>query len=180
MITWLSGDEGIVNSAVHGELSFNTCENFSDSEFSSEDVHKEVEFTLALVSTRSENPMKRRGKTAANGVILYPQEKGKKRAIRLMRTKRDKDPILEEQKKREEAEKRKKKEEEEVKRKEEEQLREAERKRKEEAAAALEAAKCKVNTNIKMLSKLNVIFICPNPVKRSWFCVGIYAITNFI
>lgn len=62
MITWLSGDEGIVNSANHGELSFDTCENFSDSEFSSEDVHKEVEFTLALVSTRSENPMKRREK----------------------------------------------------------------------------------------------------------------------
>lgn len=97
-----------------------------------------------------------------------------------MRTKRDKDPILEEQKKREEAEKRKKKEEEEVKRTEEEQLREAERKRKEEAAAALEAAKCKVNTNIKMFSKLNVIFICPNPVISSWFCIGIYAITNFI
>ncbi|TNM99373.1 hypothetical protein fugu_012406 [Takifugu bimaculatus] len=124
VITWLSGDEGIVNSADHGELSFDTCENFSDSEFSSEDVHKEVEFTLAL-------------------------EKGKKRAIRLMRTKRDKDPILEEQKKREEAEKRKKKEEEEVKRKEEEQLREAERKRKEDAVAALEAAKCKVKIKVE-------------------------------
>lgn len=97
-----------------------------------------------------------------------------------MRTKRDKDPILEEQKKREEAEKRKKKEEEEVKRKEEEQLREAERRRKEGAAAALEAAKCKVNTNIKMFSKFDAIFICPNPVKSSWFCVGVYAITNFI
>lgn len=80
-----------------------------------------------------------------DGAILVPQENGKKRAIRLMRTKRDKDPILEEQKKREEEEKRKKKEEAELKRKEEEQLRETERKRKEEAAAALEAAKCKVN-----------------------------------
>lgn len=64
MITWLSADEGIVNSADHGELSFNTCENFSDSEFSPEDVHKEVEFTLALVSTRSENSMKRRKKNS--------------------------------------------------------------------------------------------------------------------
>lgn len=81
---------------------------------------------------------------AADGAILFPQENGKKRAIRLMRTKRDKDPILEEQKKREE-ETRKKKEEAESKRKEEEQLRETERKKKEEAAAALEAAKCKVN-----------------------------------
>lgn len=97
-----------------------------------------------------------------------------------MRTKGDKDPILEEQKKREEAEKKKKKEEEEVKRKEEQQLREAERKRKEEAAAALEAAKCKVNTNIKMFPKLNAIFICPNTGKSSWFCVGIYTITKFI
>lgn len=74
-----------------------------------------------------------------DGAVLVPQENGKKRAIRLMRTKRDKDPILEEQKKREEEEKRKKKEEV------EEQLRDTERKRKEEAAAALEAAKCKVN-----------------------------------
>lgn len=95
-----------------------------------------MEFTLALVSGRSAKPT-RGERNAADGAILFPQENGKKRAIRLMRTKRDKDPILEEQKKREEEEKRK--------RKEEEQLRETERKRKEEAAAALEAAKCKVN-----------------------------------
>lgn len=88
-----------------------------------------------------------------------------------MRTKRDKDPILEEQKKREEAEKRKKVEEKEVKRKEEEQLREAERKKKEEAVAALEAAKCKVNTDkYGNVFKLNDIFICPVPVKSPWFC----------
>lgn len=103
-----------------------------------------MEFTLALVSMRSAKPI-RGERNSADGAILFPQESGKKRAIRLMRTKRDKDPILEEQKKREEEEKRKKKEEAESKRKEQEQLRETERKRKEEATAALEAAKCKVN-----------------------------------
>lgn len=91
-----------------------------------------------------------------------------------MRTKRDKDPILEEQKKREEAEKRKKTEEKELKRREEEQLREAERKKKEEAAAALEAAKCKVNADKckEMFSNSNVILICPVPVKSFWFCAN--------
>lgn len=102
-----------------------------------------MEFTLALVSARRAQPPSGQGRSA-DGAVLLPQEKGKKRAIRLMRTKRDKDTILEEQKKREEEEKRRKKEEAEWRRNEEEQLREAERKKKEEAAAALEAAKCKV------------------------------------
>lgn len=84
---------------------------------------------------------------------MFLQVKSEKRAIRLMRTKRFEDKILEEQKRREEEEKRKKRdeeerkkrEEEERKRREEEELeKEAERKKKEEVAAALAAAKCKV------------------------------------
>lgn len=78
--------------------------------------------------------------------FVFLQVKSKKRAIRLMRTKRIEDQILEEQKRREEEDKRKKREEEERKRREEEEerQREAERKKKEEVAAALAAAKCKV------------------------------------
>ncbi|KAE8280919.1 hypothetical protein D5F01_LYC21488 [Larimichthys crocea] len=113
IITWLGADEGIVNSDEHGELPFGICENFSDTEFTATDIHKEVEFTVAMV-------------------------KSKKRAIRLLRTKRAEDQILEEQKRREEEAKKKKQEVEQRKRREE-----VERKKKEEVAAALEAAKCK-------------------------------------
>ncbi|XP_040905011.1 uncharacterized protein si:dkeyp-121d4.3 isoform X2 [Toxotes jaculatrix] len=128
VITYLGAEEGIINSEEHGELPFDVCENFSDTEFNAGDIHKEVEFTTALV-------------------------KSKKRAIRLRRTKRIEDKILEEQKRREEEEKRKKHEEEERrkqgeeerKRREEEEEREkeAEKKKKEEVAAALAAAKDK-------------------------------------
>lgn len=50
IITWLGADEGIVNSDEHGELPFGICENFSDTEFTATDIHKEVEFTVAMVS----------------------------------------------------------------------------------------------------------------------------------
>lgn len=122
-------------------------------------MQKEVEFTLASVSTRRAKATGGEGRPSEDA-ILCPQEKGKKRAIRLMRTRRDKDPILEEQKKREEEEKRRRTEEAESKRKEEEQLREMERKKKEEAAAALEAAKCKVKWKFKYLGKRREIFRC--------------------
>lgn len=52
-MTFLGPEEGIINSDLHGELPFNTSENFSDTEFSSSDIHKEVEFTLATVSRKS-------------------------------------------------------------------------------------------------------------------------------
>ncbi|XP_028983518.2 serine/arginine repetitive matrix protein 2 isoform X2 [Betta splendens] len=116
VITFLGPKEGILSSENHGELPFDVCENFSDSEFNSNDIDKDVEFTPTI-------------------------EKGNKKAIRLRRIKRMEDKILEEQKKREEEEKRKKWEEEERKRQEEEK--EAERKKKEEVAAALAAAKGK-------------------------------------
>ncbi|XP_076598707.1 uncharacterized protein LOC143327925 isoform X2 [Chaetodon auriga] len=125
VISCLGAEEGIIKSQEHGELPFDICENFSDTEFDSTDVQKEVEFTVAMV-------------------------KSTKRAIRLMRTKRVKDKILEEQKRREEEDKRRKQEEERRKREEEgekkrreEEEREAERKKKEEVAAALAAAKYK-------------------------------------
>ncbi|XP_037638022.1 uncharacterized protein si:dkeyp-121d4.3 isoform X2 [Sebastes umbrosus] len=129
VITFLGPKEGIVNSEEHGELPFDICENFSETNFNTKDIHKEVEFTVAEVNSE-------------------------KRAIRLMRTKRVEDQILEEQKKREEEEKRKRREEEERrkqveeerKRREEEleeKRREAERKKREEVALALAAAKCK-------------------------------------
>lgn len=41
---------GVLKSEKHGELPFDICENFSDTEFSSDDVHKEVEFTAIKVS----------------------------------------------------------------------------------------------------------------------------------
>lgn len=53
VITFLGPEEGIINSDLHGELPFSTCENFSDTEFSSSDIHKEVEFTVATVSPGS-------------------------------------------------------------------------------------------------------------------------------
>ncbi|KAM8858723.1 uncharacterized protein AB9W97_019153 isoform 2-T2 [Spinachia spinachia] len=129
IVTFLGPEEGIVNSEEHGELPFDICENFGDAKFNSSDIHKEVEFMVAMV-------------------------KSEKRAIRLLRTKRVEDQILEEQKRREEEEKRKKREEEERRKQEEverkkmekeaeERRREAERKKREEISAALAAAKCK-------------------------------------
>lgn len=53
MITFLGPEEGIVNSEEHGELPFDICENFSDTEFTSSDIHKEVEFTTTTVRFRS-------------------------------------------------------------------------------------------------------------------------------
>ncbi|XP_062256816.1 uncharacterized protein si:dkeyp-121d4.3 isoform X3 [Platichthys flesus] len=131
IITYLGSEEGIVNTNDHQELPFDVCENFSDSEFNSSDIHKQVEFTTTLINM-------------------------KRRAIRLRRTKRVEDKILEGQKRREEEEKKKKKCEEEEKekkkreederkrrREEEEQEREAERRKKEDVAAALASAKDK-------------------------------------
>lgn len=76
----------------------------------------------------------------------------KKRAIRLLRSKKVQDQILHEQKKREEEEKKRKQEEEEK-----QQQNEVER-RKEEAAAALKAAKCKVMWNIYVFHRLSFRF----------------------
>ncbi|XP_029376539.1 uncharacterized protein LOC115055158 isoform X2 [Echeneis naucrates] len=124
IITYLGAEEGIVNSEEHGELHFDISENFSDTEFNPSDIHKEVEFTTAIV-------------------------KSEKRAIRLRRTKKIEDKILEEQKRHEEEEKKKKQEEEQRRKHDEEDKRrmeeekEAEIKKKEEVVAALAAAKDK-------------------------------------
>lgn len=98
------------------------------------------------------------------------QVKSKKRAIRLLRTKRVEDKILEEQKRREEEDKRRKREEEEKRKveeelrreEEEERQREVERKKKEEVAAALAAAKCKVRNMIKFFFYLEALFVYRN------------------
>nr|XP_033933136.1 serine/arginine repetitive matrix protein 2 [Pseudochaenichthys georgianus] len=129
MVTFLGPEEGILHNEDRGELPFDLSENFSDVQFSSQDIHKEVEFTVSLV-------------------------KSQKRAIRLLRLKRVEDPILEEQKRRKEREKEEKRVQEERRRQEEderrrreeeeaEQLLEAERKRRAEVAAALATAKGK-------------------------------------
>lgn len=84
----------------------------------------------------------------------------KKRAIRLLRSKKVQDQILHEQKKREEEEKKKKQEEMNQRKREEEEKRqqmESERK-KEDAAAALKAAKCKVMSNSCVFQCLNFRF----------------------
>ncbi|XP_027862086.1 uncharacterized protein LOC114137589 isoform X1 [Xiphophorus couchianus] len=113
-IASLRDKEGLVSSTKHGNLPFDLCENFSDAEFDSDDVGKDVEFTVTT-------------------------EKAQVRAIRLRRMRRSKaaeDKILQEQKTRELEERQRR---EEDRRQEEE----AERRRKEEAAAALAAAKDK-------------------------------------
>lgn len=57
-IRWLQGvivslndSEGIIKSEKHGELSFDIKENFSDVDFTAEDVNEEVEFTILTVRT---------------------------------------------------------------------------------------------------------------------------------
>lgn len=49
-IVSLSADEGVIKSDQHGELPFDLNENFSDTEFTADDVHQEVEFTVSQVS----------------------------------------------------------------------------------------------------------------------------------
>lgn len=41
--------EGTIKSELHGELPFQFKENFSDAEFTSEDINEEVEFTVIEV-----------------------------------------------------------------------------------------------------------------------------------
>ena len=50
IITSLGADEGVIKSEEHGEIPFDISENFSDAEFNADDVNKEVEFTMTLVS----------------------------------------------------------------------------------------------------------------------------------
>ncbi|KAM9808410.1 uncharacterized protein si:dkeyp-121d4.3 isoform X1 [Syngnathus typhle] len=82
VIKRLSGSEGILTCEEHGELPFNLCENFSDTEFDAQDVNKEVEFTLTQVEDE-------------------------KRAIRLRRTKMVEDRIETEKRWQEEEDKKK-------------------------------------------------------------------------
>ena len=50
VILSLGDDRGVIRSEEHGELPFRTRENFSDVDFTPEDVGGEVEFTLITVS----------------------------------------------------------------------------------------------------------------------------------
>lgn len=45
----LIDNEGIIKSDEHGELPFDIKENFSDVEFTTEDINEEVEFTVVTV-----------------------------------------------------------------------------------------------------------------------------------
>ncbi|MEQ2185916.1 hypothetical protein GOODEAATRI_023035, partial [Goodea atripinnis] len=53
-IALLGDKEGVIGSANHGEIPFDICENFSDTEFNSDDVGKDVEFTVTAVSVATE------------------------------------------------------------------------------------------------------------------------------
>lgn len=44
--------EGIIQSELHGQLPFQFKENFSDVEFTTEDINEEVEFTVVTVRLR--------------------------------------------------------------------------------------------------------------------------------
>ncbi|XP_039639959.1 cold shock domain-containing protein E1-like, partial [Perca fluviatilis] len=46
VVVSLKDGEGVIKSDRHGELSFDVKENFSDVEFTTEDVNEEVEFTV--------------------------------------------------------------------------------------------------------------------------------------
>lgn len=63
-----------MNSEEHGELPFDICENFSDNEFNAADIHKEVEFTVALVSLTETEPnlLDNRGQEVNESNILMP------------------------------------------------------------------------------------------------------------
>lgn len=49
VIISLKDGEGVIKSEKHGELPFDIKENFSDVEFTAEDVNEEVEFTVITV-----------------------------------------------------------------------------------------------------------------------------------
>lgn len=51
VIISLKDGEGVIKSDEHGELPFDAKENFSDVEFTAEDVNEEVEFTVITVRT---------------------------------------------------------------------------------------------------------------------------------
>lgn len=100
---------------------------------------------MAMVSPKSKTSKGSEDISRPDAFFLFLQVKTKKRAIRLLRTRRIQDQILQEQKKREEEDKKKKQDEEKRKKREEEEKRQIEvERKKEEVAAALEAAKCKV------------------------------------
>ncbi|XP_053731678.1 uncharacterized protein si:dkeyp-121d4.3 isoform X2 [Synchiropus splendidus] len=63
VIASLGPTEGLISSQEHGELPFDVCEHFSDTEFTASDVQKEVEFTVAEVSTRKRAIRLRRTRT---------------------------------------------------------------------------------------------------------------------
>ncbi|KAM8852641.1 uncharacterized protein znf318 [Synchiropus picturatus] len=63
IIASLGPTEGLISSQEHGELPFDVCEHFSDTEFTASDVQKEVEFTVAEVSTRKRAIRLRRTRT---------------------------------------------------------------------------------------------------------------------
>lgn len=48
----MKDSDGIIQSELHGQLPFQFKENFSDIEFTTEDVNEEVEFTVVTVRLR--------------------------------------------------------------------------------------------------------------------------------
>lgn len=58
--------EGIIQSELHGQLPFQFKENFSDVEFTTEDINEEVEFTVVTVRLRLFHL------TPSRGGINYP------------------------------------------------------------------------------------------------------------
>ncbi|XP_061545241.1 uncharacterized protein si:dkeyp-121d4.3 [Phycodurus eques] len=83
IVSSLGESEGVLTSKEHGDLLFDRCENFSDTEFDAGDISKEVEFTVH-------------------------KDEDEKRAIRLRRTKMVEDRLMTEKKRREEEDKKKK------------------------------------------------------------------------
>lgn len=49
VVTSLTGATGLIKSEEHGELPFDIKENFSDVEFTAEDINEEVEFSVIEV-----------------------------------------------------------------------------------------------------------------------------------
>lgn len=90
----MKDSEGIIRSELHGELPFQFKENFSDVEFTPEDIKEEVEFTV--VTVRLHIP---RRAPCTGGAHLSPgsdlslrlQLKSGKQAVRIQRVK---EPLL--------------------------------------------------------------------------------------
>lgn len=98
VIISLKDGEGVIKSEKHGQLPFDIKENFSDVEFTAEDISEEVEFTVVTVRHPSSpyphpNPNPGRAAQVLPALIspYCPQLRAGPRAIRI---KRVKEPLL--------------------------------------------------------------------------------------